>query len=244
MTSAFGFAALLFATSPCQAQILQGQWVDATEQAIEKYRKTDIAVIVLDRDDHALQGVDVQIEQLRHDFVVGLTVPADRMPPTELAHRPVYRCFNGLSMDRLNDWAVKPDSAQPPASALYQRWEQAIKPIHTTFGRVISADAALNADELSLLVPKDLQDVLIARVDYAIGLKPGPDNFDLYCDLLHRNMIERKLGHGMAHRLFERAYSKRPKAQLSLRFRDAITFQWGSRDAHCGTEARDSAGRL
>lgn len=209
------------------AQVMQGQWVDASEKAINKHRKTDIEVIVLDRNDRALEGVEVEVVQTRHDFVLGLAVSPDQAPPKDLQNQPVYRCFNAIAMDRFTDWSSRESQTQSPAAQVLKRWNAAIHPIESAFGRVISADPALNADELSLLEPRDLRDVLMARIDYATSLKPGPDSYDLYSDLIYQDMIQRKLGYGMIHRMFEQAKAKRPDATMSLRMRDAVSLQRG-----------------
>lgn len=218
---------LLAADRPAGAQVLRGEWVEASEKAIDQHRKTDIQVIVLDRDDRALQGVTVQVDQLRHDFVLGLAVPTDQAPPKDFAEKPVYRCFNAIALDRFTDWSARENRTQSPAAQVLKQWAEAIRPVEKSFGRVVSADPALNADELSMLGPGEMQDALMARIDYATALTPRPDRYDLYGDLLHQDVIARKLGHGMVHRMFERARAKRPDATLALRVRDGISLQRG-----------------
>ncbi|MEO0475018.1 MAG: hypothetical protein AAF085_03460, partial [Planctomycetota bacterium] len=95
-------AIVLFAVLAAQAnaQILQGQWVDASQAAIEKHRKTDVTVIVLDRNDQAVQRANVRVVLERHDFEVGLTLSNNRMPPKQFRGLPVYRCFNAVALDR------------------------------------------------------------------------------------------------------------------------------------------------
>lgn len=213
-------------TTPCSAQVLRGQWVDDADAAIEKHRKTDLTVIVLDQKDRAVLGATVQAQQTRHDFVLGLTLPINRQPPGDLAKRPVYRCINAVSLDRLTDWSANTPTQANPASHI-RNWQQAVKPIRTAFGRVISADPARNDDDLLLLDAKQIQQVLNARIDYATGFAPKPDTYDLYGDLIYQDLVERKLGPGMIHRMFDRAASARPNAQLSLRVHDAITMHRG-----------------
>ena len=94
-------ASVVLAPAAARAQVLHGEWVDESDKAIEQHRKTDVAVIVLDQNDRAIRGAKVRIEQQRHDFVLGLAIPADRKPPKGLAGLPVYRCFNAIALDRL-----------------------------------------------------------------------------------------------------------------------------------------------
>lgn len=210
-----------------QAQALQGKWVDESEAAIELHRKTDVTVIVLDRDDKAIHKATVKLVQQRHDFIIGLTLPKGQLPPEDLRDRPVFRALNAIALDRFTDWS---SSAQTPAKSserLVEQWTQAIDPIDLAFGRVISADPARNEDGVALLKTKALRDALQARIGEALKSEPKPNRFDLYADLLFQDMVERKLGMGMVHRMFESAHAIRPDAKLSLRVRDAVSLQYG-----------------
>ena len=209
------------------AQILQGQWVDRSQAEIEQHRKTDVTVIVLDAQDRAVQGAKVRLIQQRHDFVLGLTLPSDRMPPKGVKTLAVYRCFNAIAMDRYTDWSVASKATPKEQADRLSAWRDAIDPIHKHFGAVISADPARNHDRLSLLAPADLRDAVLARIDLASIFDPTPDSYDLYADILRQDMIERKLGHGMVPRMFDRAAARRPEAGFGLRVRNAISLQNG-----------------
>lgn len=217
---------LLLALAPsAPAQILQGAWVDASQAAIEKHRKTDVTVIVLDQNDRAVQGAKVRLVQQRHDFVLGLSLPDDRMPPDDAEDLPLYRCFNAIALDRYTSRAVPGDTA-----SLVKRlaaWQSALDPIATQYGRVISADPARNHDRLSLLESGELRDAVLKRINTAIASEPAADDYDLYADLMQQDMIERKLGQGMLHRMFNQAQAKQPKASFGLRVRNAITLRRG-----------------
>ncbi len=212
---------------PVRAQILQGEWVDTSQAAIEKHRKTDVTVIVLDRQDRAVQGAKVRLVLERHDFVLGLTVPNGRMPPKKCRALPVYRCFNAIALDRYTDWSDNKEIGLQQQADRLSAWQTALEPRRTHFGRVISADPARNHDRLSLLGPTDLRDAVLARIDLASVFDPEPDDYDLYSDLLKQDMMERKLGQGMLPRMFSHAEAKRPKASLGLRVRDVISLQNG-----------------
>lgn len=210
-----------------RAQILQGDWVDQSQAAIDQHRKTDVTVIVLDHEDRAVQNATVRLVQQRHDFVIGLALPIDRMPPEKSRTKPVYRCFNTIAMDRYTDWAELSEVSAAIQADRLTAWAEAIEPIQTHFGRVISADPARNHDRLSLLAPADLRDAVLARIDLAAIYDPKPDHYDLYTDLLNQDMIERKLGQGMLPRMFDRAGSRRTDASFGVRVRNAISLQKG-----------------
>lgn len=209
------------------AQILQGQWVDDSQAAIEQHRKTDVTIIVLDERDRAVQGAKVQLVQQRHDFVLGLKLPSDRMPPKDCETLPVYRCFNAIAIDRYTDWSAPLQDAQETQAKRLTAWESAIRPMRTHFGPVVSADPARNNDRLSLLNPAELRDAVLERIDQATAFEPVPNDYDLYADLMQQDMMQRKLGQGMLHRMFDRANAKQPKANFGLRVRNAITLRRG-----------------
>lgn len=210
-----------------KAQILQGQWVDDTQAQIEKHRKADVTVIVLDMDDRAVKGAKVRLIQQRHDFALGLRLPVDRDPPEGLKTLPVYRCFNAIALDRYTDWSLPPADDPGQQAKRLDAWHRAIDPMHTSFGPVISADPARNNDRLSLLGPADLRDAILARIDLAAIYEPAPDAYCLYADVLQQDMVQRKLGQGMLHRMFDRADAKRPQASFGLRVRNGVSLQRG-----------------
>lgn len=214
-------------TAAAHAQILQGEWVDASQAAIDQHRKTDVTVIVLDQNDRAVQGAKVRLTQQRHDFVLGLTLPNDRMPPDDCGKLPLYRCFNAIALDRYTDWSLVTDDSPKSQAKRLTAWRTELEPIRTQFGRVISADPARNHDRLSLLEPAELRDAVLARVDLSTVFEPSADDLDLYADLMQQDMIERKLGQGMLHRMFNRAKAKQPKSSFGLRVRDAISLRRG-----------------
>lgn len=227
MSIAIALTACTLTIASASAQILQGAWVEASEAAIDQHRKTEVTVIVLDREDHAVMGASVRLTQQRHDFIIGLTLPADRMPPQGLDKLAVYRCLNAIALDRLTDWSFPLKQSQTTPQELAKAWHDAIDPLQVSFGRVISADTARNKDKLSLLKPTDLRDAVMQRVDDAMSFEPNADYYDLYADLLYQDMIERKLGKGMLHRMFDRARAADPDAKFSLRVRNAISLQRG-----------------
>ncbi|MEM1098082.1 MAG: hypothetical protein AAGH92_04770 [Planctomycetota bacterium] len=89
------------------AQTVAGPWVQAAEVQIEKHRKTDLRVIVLDDDGRGGQvpavNAEVRVEQLRHDFPVGVVMDA----PSVRGFDPsasFFRAINAVSLRRLTAW--------------------------------------------------------------------------------------------------------------------------------------------
>ncbi|MEM9345963.1 MAG: hypothetical protein AAGB26_05020 [Planctomycetota bacterium] len=201
--------------------------MDQSQAEIEKHRKTDVTVIVLDREDRAVQGAGVRLVQQRHDFVIGLTLPSNRMPPRKCQTLPVYRCFNAIALDRYTDWSPSSEDSLQVRAKRLAAWQLALEPMRTHFGRVISADPARNHDRLSLLDSAELRDAVLARIDLAAVFDPVPDDYDLYADVFQQDMIERKLGLGMVNRMFDRAEAARPRAGYGIRVHDAISLNRG-----------------
>jgi hypothetical protein len=229
LASPYGVLALLCLAlaGRAGAQILQGEWVDTSQAAIEKHRQTDVTVIVLDEQDRAMQGAQVRLLLERHDFVLGLTVPDDRMPPKQCRTLPVYRSFNAVALDRYTDWSNTEEIDLQQQADRLSAWQTALEPKRMHFGRVISADPARNHDRLSLLSPTDLRDAALARIDLASVFDPEPHDYDLYADVLKQDLMERKLGQGMLPRMFNHAEAARPEARFGVRVRDVISLQNG-----------------
>ena len=219
--------ACLIAAAPARAQILQGKWVDDTQAAIEQHRKTDVTVIVLDQNDKAVRGAKVELIQQRHDFVLGLTIPAKHAPPQNSDEIAFLLSFNAIALDRYTDWSLVSDGESQDDSKRLAAWQALLQPIRTHYGRVTSTDPARNPDRLALLGPADLRDAVLDRIDEATAHPAGPDDYDLFADLLQQNIVERKLGQGMLYRMLQGAEAGQPKANFGLRERDVLTHQRG-----------------
>ena len=85
------------------AQMMQGPWVEESDQKIDALRKTDLRVIVLDRQGKAVVAAAVTIEQLRHDFTIGFVL-GEQGFAQGVGDKPVWRCFNAVSLQRLTAW--------------------------------------------------------------------------------------------------------------------------------------------
>ncbi|MEM1446390.1 MAG: hypothetical protein AAGF84_10065 [Planctomycetota bacterium] len=90
-------------------QTVAAPWVEVAEAQIEQHRKTDLRVIVLDDDGRGGQvpavNAEVRIEQLRHDFPVGVVMDAPSVrgfDPSE----SFFRAINAVSLRRLTAWPM------------------------------------------------------------------------------------------------------------------------------------------
>lgn len=91
------------------AQTVAGPWLDAAEAQIEVHRKTDLRVIVLDADGRGGQvpaaNAEVRIEQLRHDFPVGVVMNGSSVRGFDPS-RTFFRALNAVSLRRLTAWPM------------------------------------------------------------------------------------------------------------------------------------------
>ena len=86
--------------------------VDAQNARIRAHRQTELAFIVLDRDDRGAEGAVVRIEQETHAFRIGFRLPADG-PPLPAGYDPEaggWRVFNAVSLAERTGWRdLQPD---------------------------------------------------------------------------------------------------------------------------------------
>ena len=204
-------------------QALHGEWVNQSQAVIQEHRKTDVQIVVLDENDRAVLGAQVHVEQLRHDFVIGLTLPVDRAPPDALSGQPVWRCVNAVSLDRLTQWTGA-DLIEPGEDpvAVARDWIRAIGPDRIVYGRVISADAGKNPDALLAMSREAFQDALLQRFDDALGTGRTVYSYDLYSDCVFAGVVEQRLGYGMLNRLYDTAQARRPDAQFNIRVNNGL----------------------
>lgn len=220
---------------------LEAAWVDQTEQRIEAHRKTDVRIIVLDGEGEPVRNAAVRIEQQRHDFPIGFTLPAGgdwpeplavddanaAAQPFALTQESLWRCFNAVALDGLGDWervSPRPD-AEPDLAPLARQVRRARRTgMAVHFGGVISADLGRNpgwvgdiADEAALTA------ALERRLHDALRRTPGPiQHFDLYTHALDHEFVQGRLGTAGLRRLFERAHALAPDVSLGVRVRDAL----------------------
>lgn len=205
------------------AQILRGEWVDRSQQQIEEHRKTELIVVVLNEADRPIQAARVHIEQVRHDFVLGVAIDSASPPLGEPAELPVWRMMNAVALDRLTRWRRDPAPDAEAIDAAAENWNNWLNPIEVGFGPVLSADPARNPDRLVAAAESGpLRDATRQRVDQAMRIHHAVDRFDLYADTLGHNLLEDRLGPGILNTLFDTADARRPDADICLHTRDGL----------------------
>ena len=217
--------ALLCVTSQIPAQLLQGEWVQRTDDAIQKHRTTELRIIVLGPGGAPASGAKVHVQQLRHDFDVGLVV-GDAGLPAERTGLPPYRVFNAIALDRLTAWPrLQPapeDGAPAPLLALIE--DARARGLTVRWGGVVSADAGRWPDWAAGLRGDALRESLLAHAERVARAGGGNvATFDLYTHALEHDQVEARLGTAMLRRLFEEFGAAAPSASRAVRFEDALS---------------------
>lgn len=216
---------VLAIASPSVAQMLRGDWVDATQERIERVRKTELRLIVLGRDGRPVPGASVTIEQLSHDFPLGYALIEPAWPTADPA-APVWRCFNAVSLEPLTGWTrltPTPDTAPDVADLEELVIEAQRRGMRTRWGGVISADVGRNPDWAAALNGDALVDALENHLQLVLRLFGGRvDAFDVYTHALDHRFVEDRLGKPMVRRLFQQAKVYAPRSTMAVRFTDSL----------------------
>lgn len=222
-------AIMLCADARTQAQIVQGKWVDESQQRIEAMRKTELRVIVLTAQGKPAAGAQVRVQQLRHDFPLGFTLNEPAWPNGYDADAPVWRCFNAVSLDPLTGWPTTNPAAGQHADA--QPLHALIREAHrrgmaVRWGSVISADLGRLPDWVAPLQGEPLQSALEQRIDRVLGeFGWAAQQFDLYTHMAEHRIVEDRLGAPALRKLFERAKATAPQANVGVRYRGILAGQ-------------------
>lgn len=211
-----------FVGFPAAAQVLHGEWVDRSQEAIEELRRTPVKVVVLDENDRPIRGAQVRIQQTRHDFVLGFAVVQPQPPDGVATERPVWRCFNAVALDRMT--AIRFTAELDPAEAdtAARQWGDWLAPIQTSYGPVLSADAARLPDAVVQLDADAFMAFVDGRLRQALDSDRTVDRFDIYADALSHRLPEERLGDGLLNRLYDTAGARRPNTSLGVRVSDAL----------------------
>lgn len=218
------FLLIFTLASPLHAQA-QDDWVGQINAQIDKLRKTDMRVIVLDAQGRPVPGAVVRIEQLRHDFTIGFVLGEAGFPQAE-PDTPVLRCFNAVSLEHWTDWSRLQSGPldEPDFSAVDRLVDQAeLAGLTIRWGGLISADAARNPQWVSFLEGPKLAAALEDHVK-GILLRYGGrvDAFDLYTHSLDHSFVEDRLGAAMLRRLHQHARAAAPHAAIALRLENCL----------------------
>lgn len=219
----FALAAGMLSGSAALAQQLTGAWVEQSQQRIDRYRKSDIRIIVLDQRGKHLPQAQVRIEQLCHRFPVGFHLSLAGWPE---ASGPAWRCSSAVSLERLSGWPlIAPAHGEWQTQPLDRAVARAeLLGWVVRWGGMIWSDAGRNLGWLSYLDRHTLGSVLDAYVKRVLRrYGAGVDQFDLYTHSLGHDWVEPRLGVPMVRRLHEHAKAAAPRAAICVRFEDALT---------------------
>lgn len=93
-------------------------WREEALARIERLRKADLAVRVVDRDGRPVPGADVRVEMTRHEYRFGTAVPASRIlgdgPDNETFRQTLLRLFNYATLENDMKW---PEYLRDPETA-------------------------------------------------------------------------------------------------------------------------------
>jgi len=222
---------LLVLSAALHAQILQGNWVDQTEQDIDAHRKTEIRVVVLDRQGQPVPDVVVHVKMLQHAFRFGIhldrqTLQHDGQVVFPSLEAPFWRCFNAVALDPISRW---PRMQPTPGPWHFQSVDQVLVWAHTQrlavrWGGVISSDPdrlPTWAVELSDMALRDAMETHLRQVMANYGRHV--EQFDVLTHTLDHHLVTARLGQAMVRRLYEIAKAQAPHASIAARFENALT---------------------
>ena len=210
------------------AQSVTGPWVDVAEQNIERHRKADLRVIVLDGRQRAAAGASVRVEQVRHDFPLGVVVDGPRIDGYD-ERAELFRCFNAVSLRRLTAWPrVQPDG---PADFDFHEaraavsWAEAFG-LDVHWGGVVAADPA-HQPEWAVALGPDARLEAAARLIDAVGYTFGGR---VRSAALYTHGLDQPwLGEAALRWLFNHAKTSRNGLDLRLGYEQALTDDRGRR---------------
>lgn len=236
--------ALLFAHSAC-AQVLQGQWVDDANAQIEKIRKSGLRVIVVDGAGKPVRDAEVEIAQTSHAFHWGVKLNPDWIKDGTLVlnqDAPVYRCFNGVSLDALTAW--------PKAEANPGEWnpgpirkivgELKRRGLAVRWGPVLSNDPGRLPDWVVKLDPAAMAGACRTHAE-RVGAEFGQDldALDVVGCAVGQDVFTEKIGAPIYGRLYESVRAKAPRARLGIYFADGLSGQRTRTVIRTTTDLRD-----
>lgn len=214
---------------PAAAQMLQGPWIEQGDRAIEKHRKVDLRVVVVDASGKPVSNAPVRIEQRSHAFAFGMRLAIDAPPAALEAPLPeraaVWRTMNAVTIDEGVSWLELHAGDEDWRT---QRVEEAIEwaeaaGLAVRWGGVISSDRVMAPDWALAKDAQDLAAVMDEHVEHVL-LRYGRrvNELDLYLDTLDDALVPDRLGQGALRRLFVQAEAVQPDAVLGVRFRESF----------------------
>lgn len=219
------FAVLLLCAGSMRAQVLRGEWVERTQDAILEHRRTALRVIVLDANGQPVEAAPVAIRQVDHDFQLGFRFDPAVVMLANL-RQPVARTLTAVTLDPLTAWPKlepEPDGVVGLVE-LDHLWSNLGSNLHTVrWGTVVSSDPARNP---GWLVGQDAEAFAVSLAEHTevLGQYFGKraDGFDVVDRALDHRMLEDRLGETGMRRLFQEMQYLCPGVPMHLRLRDAL----------------------
>lgn len=222
---------VVLAVRPAGGQVLRGKWVEDAHGRIERYRKTDLHVIVLDLDGNPVPDVEVRLQMIRHDFVFGFCLDAEPFsgledPPVLSATAPLWRCFNAVSLEDATAW--------PKLQVQNKTWDfrvldrmlewRAIQGLRVRWGPVISADPLYLPGWVQQLDDVELRSAIESQVrrvlaDYGWRV----DDFDLHTHMADHQLVAARLGMQMVRHMHELGRATAPRTRFAARFEKVLS---------------------
>lgn len=236
---------ILLMAIPSHAQVLQGQWVDEANAQIDKIRKSNMRLIVVDRSGMPVRDAKIDVTQISHAFRWGVKLDPAWIKDGIINLKqdaPVYRCFNGLSLEALTAW---PQAEPSPGAWNADQLRRTIGEIKrrglaVRWGPVLSSDAGRLPDWVNKLDPATMAlacQTHVQRVSAEYG-----DEMESLCVVgcaVGQDVFTERLGSPIYGRLYEAARTKSPHARLSMYFADGLSPQRTQAVVRMTTDLRD-----
>lgn len=219
----------LMLASDARGQILRGDWVDASQAAIEQHRKTDLHVIVLDEAGEYVRAAEVHVLLEQHAFDWGIHLSAEAFAegaaPTWNADTPVWRCLNAVALDDASAWtAMQPvaDERREDALRAMIDWCRARR-LRMRWGGVVSADPEHLPRWVGELEDAQLRAAIEQRIEHVLTRYAGVTRaFDLHPHVVDHRFVEARLGTAMVRHMHEYARALAPDARIGFRFENCL----------------------
>lgn len=226
-----------------KAQVLAGPWVTASQERIDKLRKADLRVLVLDAKGVPVKGASVKVTQRGDAFAWGVALPPSSLSRDDddkavrdegkatdsltlpAMDGPVWRCFNALDLDPVSQWAkVQPEADKHDTGALKRLVDEATKRgLQLRWGGVMSADLARQP---AWIAQADTATLRAAMTDHLrqVTRDFGRDcpQFEPLTQTLDQPAMLDKLGLATLRKLHQQARVAAPAASLGIRIDDAF----------------------
>ncbi len=215
--------------SAAHGQVLQGEWVEASQRAIDKWRKTDVRIIVVDGEGRPAAGAELHVEMLEHAFPWGVSVaaPAGDGPEARAVdfEQPIWRCFSAVSLSGIGGWPRVQKRPDVWDFTLVERsLTQARRAeLEVRYGGVVSDDIGRMPAWAAELKGAALEQAVLGharKVCRRFGHQVS--SVQLLTNAGRHDALAERLGTAFTRRLFENARAHEPRLKLFLGYENAL----------------------